>query len=208
MLIENKSLRNSIQIRDMGTQSSPTYLGYEGTRVDNRENDEMNAKRAQGKGKKQRQLTDEMEGITKAGTSEPDPGTARANGKEQEEDWIKVERNRKAEEKRKLARKKKEETEELEKRKEEREEEVSRRRIRAPAPPKTEAVIIKTSETKTFADLFKQIKTKAGDQIKGRKSFQMVRKSRGGDLVIEMEKGVDSSRFEKLQKMHSGKNAE
>lgn len=59
-------------------------------------------------------------------------------------------------------------------------------------------MIVKATETtRTFADLFKQIKDKAGNQIEG---IQTIRKSRGGNLVLEMEKGLEGCKLEKTVK--------
>lgn len=55
--------------------------------------------------------------------------------------------------------------------------------------------MVKTTEGKSFADLFKKIKNGAGDKLDG---IRTVRKSRGGYLVIEMEKEANCSEFTRV----------
>lgn len=55
--------------------------------------------------------------------------------------------------------------------------------------------MVKTTEGKSFADLFKKIKSGAGDKLDG---IRTVRKSRGGYLVIEMEKEANCTEFTRI----------
>lgn len=66
-----------------------------------------------------------------------------------------------------------------------------------PLPPKPDAIMVKTPGGKTFADLFKELKDGAGEKLKG---IETIRRSRGGDLIIELEKRTDPMEFEKTVK--------
>lgn len=63
--------------------------------------------------------------------------------------------------------------------------------------PRAEALIIKTNGEKTYADLFKDLRKGAGENLKG---IQKVRKSRAGDLIIELEKDSNTVGMEKIVK--------
>lgn len=105
----------------------------------------------------------------------------RPEGEKQADGWTQVNEKRKRDQ----ARKDKEERKRLEQeeknRKMEREknERLARKKVNPP-PPKPEAILVRATKERTFADLFRDLKTNAGDKIGG---IQTVRKSRGGDLL-------------------------
>ncbi|XP_076301777.1 uncharacterized protein LOC143219856 [Lasioglossum baleicum] len=100
--------------------------------------------------------------------------------------WTLVDRKKREEEKRveRELRKTKDEEERNRKKEEDR-----LRRVRQPLPPpKSEAILVKATNERTYADLFKKLKTEAADKMQG---IQMVRRSRGGDLILELDKNAN-----------------
>lgn len=204
--LENKKLKQSIQMRDIGTQSSPISSGIGHQEIGQGKGNTRNNRKEKGKGMPSRNTvlgttegeTDTDEVTTDRGENRGGKKENRKKGgynKDNKEEWSVVERNKKKEEKRLQNKQRKEEEEKEMRRREEEREKVKRRNI--PNPPKTEAIIIKPSENRTFANLFKQLKDNAGDKMEG---IQTIRKSRGGDLIIEMEKDANGSGFEKVVK--------
>lgn len=203
LTLENKKLKHSIQIRDIGTQSSPidTYGGQ--TVLEQGTGNMGNIRKGKGKGKLSRNSaaidtyedTDSEDENTDRGEKKGGKKEIKNKGSEDKDRWIVVDRNKKKEEKRQQIKKKKEEEEKAARKREEEREKEKKKSI--PAPPKTEAIIVKPSENRSFADLFKQLKNSAGDKMEG---IQTIRKSRGGDLIIEMEKDANGIGFEKIVK--------
>lgn len=196
LLLENKDLRKRIkkvdkqtQIgskgRNIGTQSSPKG---EQSR-EHREEEESNRKKGKGKKGTRNQIGQEGGGGNEVG------GSRQETTLEVEEEWQQIERKKKIKQIEANERKKKKEEEEKLKRELERRERETK--MKAAAKPRTEAIIIKTSEKKTFADLFKDLKKGAGEKLQG---IQTIRKSRAGDLILEMEKNSNSEIMEKLVK--------
>lgn len=85
-----------------------------------------------------------------------------------------------------------------------REKESREKRSRFPRAHKAEAILVKVTEGRTYADLFKEIKTKTNRKIDG---IETIRKSRGGDLVIELGKETNSKEFEKVVQNALGKSS-
>lgn len=129
----------------------------------------------------------------------------KSSGKEvgtREEEWTTVERKKKVGSRKQREQKKKEGI--IERTNKMEEQNKAEKEKRQKTLPKTEAIIVKTSEGgKTFAELFKQLKDTAGEKLQG---IQMVRKSRGGDLILEMEKETSGSTLENVIKETLGEN--
>lgn len=203
--IENGKLKRSLQLKEQGTQSSPCLekRGYarESAR-DGKQSDKGDQRKNRGQQWETDGMEDETEGEEgrKGGdrTDGEREGLRKADNREmmekKGEEWEIVNRNKNRKEKRSKTSKKKEE-EEAESKRGEKEEGGWKKK--PPVGPRNEAVIIKASENRTYADLFKQIKDKAGNRIEG---IQTIRKSRGGDLVIEMEKGQEGGKLEQTVK--------
>lgn len=197
--IEIESLRQSFQMRDVGTQSSPRLKkrGWEGEgkEVEGRNlgRSGIGKTRKQKEGKKEedkgRGETDE-ENTDRGRGSKVLNSEVKESEKSEAESWTVVDRNKREMEKRQAIRKKKEEEEIARKKKEEAKERAKRDKI-----PKSEAIVVKATENKTYADLFKQLKKQAGGRMDG---IQTVRKSRGGDLIIEMERNVNGVGLENV----------
>lgn len=99
-------------------------------------------------------------------------------------EWTEVDRKKREEEKRIDAAKRKQELEATRFR-----EKLDRdKKRREEAIPKTEAIIIKATEGNTYASILKNLKEKAGNSLVG---IQTVRRSRGGDVILELEKNTD-----------------
>lgn len=128
--------------------------------------------------------------------------SGQVQGEEQGEEWTLINRVDKKTQARKdkEERKRIEEEEKIRRLDKEKSERAARKR-RNPPTPRPEAIIVKASEKKTFADLFRELKANAGDKIGG---IQTVRKSRGGDLLIELQKDTNCSEFEKVVKESLG----
>lgn len=185
LIIENKNLKNSLLHRDVGIQCSIN------SRYVKRRTISTGAEQSEAEGSR-RILTyeSETEGLSETVETEA----------KHENEWKRVENKKKKEERKAMKKKNKEEAADLEKRTQEREKEKERERIikqKIPPPPKSEAIIIKTTEKRSFADLFKQLKANPGENMNG---IHTVRKSRGGDIVIEMEKGKNAGLLEKFAK--------
>lgn len=67
--------------------------------------------------------------------------------------------------------------------------------------PKPDAIILKTSEGKSYSEVFKNLKKNSSNNLNG---IQTARKSRGGDVILEMEKNVDPSKVEMTIKKSLG----
>lgn len=65
------------------------------------------------------------------------------------------------------------------------------------AGPKSDAIILGTSEAKSYADVLRDLRIKAGTKLDG---IQSVRKSRGGDGGGELAKDTDMEKLEKTIK--------
>ncbi|XP_076301778.1 uncharacterized protein LOC143219857 [Lasioglossum baleicum] len=114
----------------------------------------------------------------------------------QDEPW-RNEKERKEQARREKEEKRRLELEEKRRKLEIEKKEREARRQLNPPPPRPEAILIKTTVGRTFADLFRELKTNTGDKMAG---IQTVRKSRGGDLLIELQKDMKSCEFEKIVK--------
>lgn len=197
--LELDNLRQSLQMRDIGTQSSPC-LRMRGYESEDRGMEGKNiGKKGIGKNKKQNEGKRVQESHT--GETEEE-GTDRGkilkvvnsevpeSEKSDLEKWTVVDKNKKEMERRQASKKKKEEEEAARRKREETKERAKKDKI-----PRTEAIVVKATESRTFADLFKKLKNEAGGKMDG---IQTVRKSRGGDLIIEMEKDVNGGGLEKV----------
>lgn len=116
------------------------------------------------------------------------PGSSRTI-KDSEEKWTRVDNKGKRELKKKNAESKKLEADRVKKT----ETEIRAKRIRENTAPKTDAVVIKAKEGQTYADILRNLKTKVGENLAG---IQSVRRSRGGDAVLEIGKDADASKIE------------
>ncbi|XP_076301825.1 uncharacterized protein LOC143219915 [Lasioglossum baleicum] len=165
--------------------------------VDKKEGDKGNRKKAKGK--------------VESGGGEKNSGKGKKKNRKEdrtedeldadsESEWKLVDGEKRKKEKReeKETMKKKQEEERFKKR----EEEMRRKSRKAPPTPKTEAIVVKATKERTFADLFKQLKNEAPDKVGG---IQMVRRSRGGDLIIELEKNTNSLDMEQTVRATLGK---
>lgn len=109
------------------------------------------------------------------------------------EEFILVDRKNRELEKREKKRKKREEEEQAAKNRRETERRENLKKF--PPLPKTDAVVIKTTQDRSFSDVFKKLKEGAGDKLSG---IQTIRKSRGGDLVIELGKQTKTEAFAQI----------
>lgn len=75
-----------------------------------------------------------------------------------------------------------------------REREEKARKNREAAIPKNTAVIIKAKVGESYAEILKNLKTKVGQNLIG---VQAVRRSRGGDVILEISKDADADKIEK-----------
>lgn len=130
-------------------------------------------------------------------------GLARRNlGEVVGEEWQQIERKRNSK-KQKEAIENKKKKEEEDRKNRERERRVREMKGKTTSIPRAEALIIKASGEKSYADLFKDLRKGAGENLKG---IQKVRKSRAGDLIIEMEKNSNTLGMEKIVKETLGVN--
>lgn len=207
LMFENERLRHSLSMKDTGTQCSPCLLRL------GREENKEGSKKTKAKKTRDRQANRDWEAEEGEKDTEGEEGEEgysvnergggnRGKGRNKDskggEDsgWeIVGYKNKKKEEKKLVNNKRKDEEESrLGKKNTEGKENNS---TTGKAPPKTEAIIVKTTEKRTFADLFKTLKSEAGTKMEG---IRMVRKSRGGDLIIEMEKGTKGAELENIVK--------
>lgn len=211
LLTDNIKLREEMQWDDKSAQCSPAFLlrakaEEERNEEDKKKQDRRKEKKESSKKTKGRieevgvkRTANEKKNLNRNKTDRDED--ADNSSSEEEGGWQEINRKKRQEQKRKERedRKRKQEEEANMKRGEE-----AKKKIRkAPLPPKTEAIMVKATSEKTFADLFKKLKTEAGDKMVG---IQMVRRSRGGDLVIEMEKNSNCDAMEQTVRSALGKD--
>lgn len=157
LLADNMKLKSEIQVATASTQCSPTYFKVMKALTEEKKkerSDKNNRQNSRGKaGKKSREIRDkprigeETEGIEKnredGVDAEVDKGEESVSRSDREGEWRLIDRKKKEEEKKREKEKKKREQEEEKKK---RKEEETRNRVRKiPQPPKTEAIVVKTS---------------------------------------------------------------
>lgn len=212
LLASNIKLREELQWENKYSQCSPAFL-RRGRAEEEKEREEERRKQGRKEGGKESTIAtkgkieetrEKTIGKTKKGKNRKGNKTEREEDSdtqsEEPEEWRIVDRKKREEDKKKAREAKKKMQEEEANRK--REEEMKKRIRKAPPPPKSEAIVVKATSEKTFADLFKKLKTEAADKMEG---IQMVRRSRGGDLIIEMEKNSNPLAMEQTVRATLGK---
>lgn len=175
-----KKTIDEYKIRDMGTQSSPTLEGQR-NETKTRETERFRARKNEEirKNKTKKRIESESE------REEPDSKETTRN---RTSEWIEANNKKRDRE----ARKKYEEGIEKERRERARLEKMVKTK-------KAEAIIIKKTETKTYAEMLKNIRQEMGNNLTG---IQTIRKTRGGDVLLELEKDADTTKTrEKVNKV-------
>ncbi|XP_076301653.1 uncharacterized protein LOC143219636 [Lasioglossum baleicum] len=194
-----RKIREARRIQETATQCSPGFIQrYIAEETKNqREEVKIGGRRGEkAEGKSEKGNRDKLEGKNSGkGNSK---GKSAGKGiveqdSESEEDWEIEEREKKKQ-------KRKKEQEEEEKRKEEERRNKARK---GPPPPKLEAIVVKATKDRTFADLFKTLKSEASSRMEG---IHTVKKSRGGDLIIEMRKDTNCNAMEQTVRDTLGKD--
>lgn len=178
--------------RNMGTQSSPAIEATLRTEEKNEQRERKRNATRKVSITKNKKVSIRDRGITE---SESEKEISKES-KNRTEEWIEV--NKEAERREKRNRRNREE--DLEKIRKER-----LRLERIAKADKTEAIIIKSKESQTYASMLKEIKKELGNNLEG---IQTIRKTRSGDVLLELEKNSDITKTRETMNRALGTKAE